>query len=300
MKILIIGANGQLGWELVKRGEARDFDTVPLDLPEFDITDRSQVQKQVLQANVSLVINAAAHTAVDRAESEAELAFGINRDGPSHLASSCAEEGIPLIHISTDYVFDGRKKTPYSEKDPVCPLGVYGKSKAGGEARVRDLLQEHIILRTSWLYGTHGNNFVKTMIHVGREQELVRVVADQYGSPTYAGDLADAILDIAVLIRKGGPIPWGTYHYCGKGETSWHGFAEKIFELAGQHVSLKVRRVEAITTEAYPTPAKRPAWSCLDCSFIERQFHISPRPWQKGLEEMICRMFTIQHENNDL
>jgi dTDP-4-dehydrorhamnose reductase len=300
MEILIIGANGQLGWELLNRSKPRNFDTVSLDLPEFDITDRSQVQKQVLQANVSLVINAAAHTAVDRAESEAELAFGINRDGPSHLASACAEKSIPLIHISTDYVFDGRKKTPYSEGDPVCPLGVYGKSKEGGEVSVRDLLQEHIILRTSWLYGTHGNNFVKTMIHLGGQQEQVRVIADQYGSPTYTGDLADAILDIAALIRKGGPIAWGTYHYCGKGETTWHGFAEKIFELAGQYVSLKVKKVEAITTEDYPTPAKRPAWSCLDCSSIETQFHISPRPWQEGLEEMIWRMFNTQHENNSL
>ncbi|MBW1900114.1 MAG: dTDP-4-dehydrorhamnose reductase [Deltaproteobacteria bacterium] len=300
MKILIIGANGQLGWELSRRAAAMGFDTVPLDLPGFDITDRSQVQKGVGQAGVSLVINAAAHTAVDQAESEEELAFAINRDGPSYLASSCAEAGIPLIHISTDYVFDGTKKSLYSENDPVCPLGVYGKSKADGEIRIREHLREHIILRTAWLYGVHGHNFVKTMLRLGREQDRVRVVSDQYGCPTYAGDLADATLDIAGRIRDGKNIAWGTYHYCCKGETSWLGFAEKIFKLASQYVPVKVEKVEGITTEDYPTPAKRPARSGLDCSFIETQFGINPRPWQESLEEMIAHIFDTENENNAL
>jgi len=300
VKILIIGANGQLGWELLRRGKVSGFDTIALDLPDFDITDPSQVQESVLQAGISLVINAAAHTAVDRAESEADLAFAVNRDGPSYLASSCAAAGIPLIHISTDYVFDGNKKNPYCEADPVCPLGVYGKSKAEGEIRVRDLLQEHIILRTAWLYGVHGHNFVKTMLRLGREQKLIRVVADQYGSPTYAGDLANAILKIADLIGKGEKIAWGTYHFCGKGETSWHGFSEKIFQLAGHYVSLKVEKVEPITTEQYPTAAKRPPGSALDCSLIETRFGICARPWQEGLQEMLELTFTIENEDHAL
>ena len=300
MKILVIGANGQLGWELSRRAPARGFDTIPLDLPEFDITDRSRIQKQLGQHGASLVINASAHTAVDQAESEKELAFSINRDGPANLARFCAEAKIPLIHISTDYVFDGTKKGLYSETDPMRPLGVYGKSKADGETSVREHLREHIILRTSWLYGIHGRNFVKTMLRLGKDQDLVRVVADQYGCPTYAGDLADAILVIAGRVRDGKNIAWGTYHYCCEGETSWHGFAEKIFELARQYVPVKVKKVAAITTEDYPVPAKRPARSGLDCSFIERQFGINPRPWQESLEEMIAHMFDSKDENNAL
>jgi len=300
VETLIIGANGQLGWELVRRGETLGFDILPLDLPEFDITDRTHVQKQVMRPGVSLVINAAAHTAVDRAESEAALAFAINRDGPSYLASSCAEAGIPLIHISTDYVFDGNKKSPYSEKDPVCPLGVYGISKADGETEIRNRLKKHVILRTSWLYGVHGHNFVKTMLRLGKEQNLVRVVNDQYGCPTYAGDLADAVLAIAGRIQEGNRISWGTYHYCCNGDTTWYDFAVKIFELARQYIPLKIEKVVPITTEEYPLPAKRPARSALDCSFIETQFNINPRPWQEGLEEMIHRLFSNEDENNTL
>jgi len=300
MKILVIGANGQLGWELCKRGVRAGFDVLPLDLPEFDITDRSSVQKTVARQNVSLAINASAYTAVDLAESEVELAFAINRDGPSYLASACGNAGIPLIHISTDYVFDGKTRNPYSETDPVCPLGVYGKSKAEGEKKVRDLLDEHIILRTAWLYGVHGNNFVKTMLRLGKEQERLRVVADQYGCPTFAGDLADAILIIAARICGADNITWGTYHYCSKGKTTWHGLTEKIFELARPHISLKVKKVEPITTQEYPTPAKRPANSALNCSMIHDRFGISPRPWEESLEKMIARALSGENETDHL
>jgi len=287
MKVLAVGSNGQLGRELCRRGEKQGFDMVALDLPEFDITDFSTVKKAVSQAGVSLVINAAAYTAVDKAESEPELAFAINRDGPAHLASSCTEVGIPLIHISTDYVFDGNKKGPYFETEPVSPLGVYGRSKAAGEAEVRDHLQKHVIVRTAWLYGVHGQNFVKTMLRLGREKEELRVVADQYGCPTYAADLAEAILAIAVQIVEGHDIRWDTYHYCGKGETTWHGFAEKIFDLARERCSLMVKKVVPITTEEYPTPARRPANSVLDCSLITKHLGISTRPWEESLARMI-------------
>lgn len=287
MRVLVIGANGQLGWELCKRGEKQGFDIVSLDLPEFDITHRFAVKKGVSQAGVALVINAAAYTAVDQAESERELVFAVNRDGPAYLASYCAEVGIPLIHISTDYVFDGNKKGRYSETDTISPLGIYGKSKAAGEREVRDHLQEHIILRTAWLYGAHGHNFVKTMLRLGREKESLRVVADQYGCPTYAADLAEAVLEIAAQIGEGNDIIWGTYHYCGKGVTTWHGFAERIFELAREHYSLKVKKVVPITTAEYPTPAKRPVNSVLDCSLITITFGINPLLWHESLARMV-------------
>lgn len=288
MKILITGSNGQLGWELCRKGSSQGFDIVPLDLPEFDITDRRSVKKAVEQAGVSLIVNAAAYTAVDKAESEPGLAFAVNRDGPLNLASICAEFKIPLIHISTDYVFDGTKSGPYLETDPVSPIGAYGRSKAAGEEVVRDRLSEHIIIRTSWLYGIHGDNFVKTMLRLGREKEELEVVADQYGCPTYAADLTDAILTIAGRIdHRYDDIRWGIYHYCGRGRTSWHGFAEKIFDLAGKYDSFAVRRIRPITTGSFPAAAKRPANSVLDCSLMNKNFGISPPPWDESLDSML-------------
>jgi dTDP-4-dehydrorhamnose reductase len=294
MKIMVIGANGQLGWEVCRKAEERGYPMVALDLPGFDITDPFAVQKGVTQDDISLVINTAAYTAVDQAESEPERAFAINCDGPAYLASQCAEKGIPLIHLSTDYVFDGTKKGAYLEADPVSPLGVYGKSKAAGEEEVRNHLREHIIFRTAWLYGIHGHNFVKTMLRLGKEKELVRVVSDQYGCPTYTSDLAEAILTLVTRIWTDGKITWGTYHYCGEGVTTWHGFAQAIFDLAKQYVSLKVKRVEPITTAEYPNPAKRPANSALNCSLIEQHFGISPRPWHESLARMLSVMFQLK------
>jgi dTDP-4-dehydrorhamnose reductase len=293
VRVLVIGANGQLGWELCRRGKKKGFEIIPLDLPQFDITDPTSVKKAVRDTNIRLVINAAAYTAVDQAESEPEVAFAVNRDGPAHLASSCAEFGIPLISVSTDYVFDGNKKGPYMETDPVSPLGVYGNSKAAGEEEIRERLSEHIILRTSWLYGVHGHNFVKTMLRLGREKESLTVVADQYGCPTYAADLAEAILVIAARIDEGCDIAWGTYHYSGMGGTCWHGFAEKIFELARQYDTLAVRSVKPIFTSEYPTPAKRPANSVLDCSLLTKTFGISPPLWHESLSLALKKIFSI-------
>jgi dTDP-4-dehydrorhamnose reductase len=297
MKVLVIGANGQVGYELVRRGANQGLQMVGLDLPEIDITKSASVKKVMDQDGFAMLINAAAYTAVDTAESEPNFAFAVNSDGPVHLASACAEVGIPIVHISTDYVFDGRKKGAYLESDPVSPLGVYGKSKAAGEVEVRNRLQEHIILRTSWLYGVHGQNFVKTMLQLGREHTVLRVVADQYGCPTYAADLAEAILAIAAKHREGRQIAWGTYHYCGSGVTNWHEFAEKIFELARQHDSFTVRTVEPITTAEYPTPAERPANSVLDCSLITKRFSITPRPWPERLARMLELMLSPRESN---
>ena len=294
MRILLTGANGQVGWELSNRGGQRGLEILALERADLDITDPVSVSEEVNRSGVSLVVNAAGYTAVDEAESEPELAFAVNRDGPTYLASACGKVGIPLVHISTDYVFDGQKKGAYLETDPVSPLSVYGKSKAAGEVAVRKHLREHFILRTGWVYGVHGHNFVKTMLRLGREREEVQVVTDQYGCPTYAADLAETILRIAAQLQEGRQIIWGTYHYCGKGVTSWHGFAEEIFRLANQYTSLKVKRIEPISTAEYPTPAKRPANSVLDCSLVEKEFGIRSRPWSESLARMIKEMFSIK------
>jgi len=292
MKLLIIGANGQLGWELGKRGGRQGFDSDSVDLPQFNITDQAQVVAQVEKSAPNMIINASAYTAVDKAESESELAFAVNERGPSYLADACAANGIPMVHVSTDYVFSGDKETPYFETDPVSPMGVYGQSKAAGEYAVRNKLKSHIIIRTAWLYGVNGQNFVKTMLRLGKERKTIRVVADQHGCPTYAADLADAILTIAGQVGNGLKGNWGTYHYCGRGNTNWHGFAEAIFEMAKPLISLKIQNVEPISTDAYPTPAKRPVNSVLDCSRIQKEFGVRNRPWKESLWEMLKIVLT--------
>ena len=290
-KLAVVGSKGQLGWELCSKGPDCDLDAIRLDLPEFDITDPLRVDKAFSQDEIALVINAAAYTAVDQAESEPEIAFAVNSEGSGYLAAACARRNIPLVHISTDYVFDGNKSTPYTETDPICPIGVYGKSKAAGEKAVREAQKHHIILRTSWLYGAHGNNFVKTILRLANEREELRVVGDQYGCPTYAADFAEAILSIVDNIRAQGEIPWGTYHYCGHGITTWHQFAQKICELAKKHSPMRVREIKAISTDEYPTPARRPFYSALDCTRIEKCFGVRRKPWQDSLAEMLAGMF---------
>ena len=285
--IAIIGSNGQLGWELVRSAEHRGYEALALDFPEIDITQPASIKGNLSSKNLSVVINAAAYTAVDRAESEPDQAYAVNRDGSANLADFCEQAALPLIHVSTDYVFDGSKAGPYTEDDPVAPLGVYGQSKEAGETEVRRRLQEHLIIRTAWLYGVHGHNFVKTMLRLGKEREIIKVVDDQTGCPTYAADLADAILLMTDHILSGKKIPWGTYHFCGGGSTTWHGFAEAIFKIAKKYEAFSVQEVIPITSDEYPTPVKRPTNSVLDCSKIEKNFGICPRPWIKSLTDMI-------------
>lgn len=196
MKILVIGSKGQLGHELLIQGNNSGYEILPADLPELDITDKTQVKHWLEKFRPSFVVNSAAYTNVDKAETEIDLAFAVNRDGPANLAEICALFKVPLIHISTDFVFDGKKKSPYIESDPASPLSIYGKSKQEGDNEVRARLKNHIILRTAWLYGVHGHNFVKTMLRLGKEKEVINVVADQFGSPTSAADLAAAVLQI--------------------------------------------------------------------------------------------------------
>lgn len=292
MKVMITGSKGQVGTEMCLKSKALGLDIVPLDLPDFDITDMNAVDRAIAGGGISCVVNAAAYTAVDKAETEPDDAFRVNRQGPANLARACCRQRIPLIHISTDYVFNGSKTDAYVETDPVSPVGIYGKSKAAGEGDVRDALPEHLILRTAWLCSAHGTNFVKTMIRLGQERDEIGVVADQQGCPTFASDIADAILNMIDQINNRRDIAWGTYHYCGKGVTTWYGFAKKILELAGRRTTLRVSRIKPLTTREYPTPAKRPANSALNCARIQEKFNIFPKQWQDSLADLVNQLFS--------
>jgi dTDP-4-dehydrorhamnose reductase len=296
MNILIAGAKGQLGTELMRQGPDRGFSAFPVDLPEVDITGPDPVRAAIRDAGASLVINCAAYTQVDMAESQDMLAYKVNSLGPAILAHVCTEAKIPMIHVSTDFVFDGSQRTPYRETDPISPMSVYGKSKAMGEAMVERILSRHIIIRTAWLYAFQGQNFVRTILRLGTEKETVRVVSDQFGCPTCAADLAEAILTLSEAIRTKGEVAWGTYHYCGNGVISWHEFAQAILDIAKAYMPLKTTRVEPIPTDQYPTPAKRPAYSALDCEKIQNQFGIYPKPWRESLEKTLWQMLKKQVE----
>ncbi len=289
--ILLTGAEGQLGWEVARRVQA------PLTVrattrAQLDITNREQVLNVIADTMPKVIINAAAYTAVDKAEANSDIAFSVNRDGPAFLAEACSRSNLPLIHLSTDYVFDGTKTTPYAESDASAPLGVYGASKHAGEMAVREACIQHVILRTAWVYGVHGNNFVKTMLRLARERTELRVVDDQYGSPTFAGDLADAVLAVARRLIGGTcpPDGVGTFHCTGDGATTWCNFARKIFEIAEPRIQA-IPDVQPITTADYPTPARRPANSALDCSKLERVYGIALRPWEEALTDMLDEVF---------
>ena len=299
MKILITGSNGQLGWELCQRKSQYDKDSFACDLPLFDLTDKDNIIQTIDTVKPDIIINAAAYTAVDPAEKDPETAFKVNRDGVGYLADACKAAAIPLIHISTDYVFDGTKDAAYKETDPISPIGIYGKSKAQGEELLRQTWPNHIILRTAWLYSVHGNNFIKTMLRVGKQNEQLRVVDDQYGCPTSASDLADAILTIADGILNKHMKTWGTYHYSNSGKTTWFKFAQKIFEFAAPYDTFALKQLHPITTEAYPTPAKRPANSVLDCTLISETFSIELIPWESSLEKIIKQLYTGKNNSNE-
>ena len=289
MKLLVLGAGGQVGRELCRREWPAGDRLAAFDRGDVDITSAQSIADAMRRERPDLVINAAAYTAVDRAESEPDAAWAINCTGPAQLAEACRTAAVPLIHISTDYVFDGSKARPYREDDPVNPLGVYGRSKEAGDRAVREALPEHVILRTAWVYSAHGHNFVKTMLRLAGERPVLRVVADQTGSPTSAADIAAAI---AAIVRRiaAGQGRWGTYHFTGAGAVTWHGFAEAIFELAAPWRG-PPPRVEAIATADYPTPTRRPANSVLDCRLIAETFGIIPRPWREALAEVIRELY---------
>jgi dTDP-4-dehydrorhamnose reductase len=288
MRILVAGSQGQLARALVERGRSRHgLSIVALGRPQLDLADTSSIARVVAAEQPDLIINTAAYTAVDNAEREPKAAFAINRDGAGGLATSAREIDAPIVHISTDYVFDGTKSNAYVETDATCPIGVYGSSKREGEAAVATANPEHLILRTSWLFSPYGHNFLKTMLRLAAERPELRVVADQFGNPTYAPDLADAILELASrVVDKAFPPVWGIYHAAGTGDTSWHGFATEIVRAAARITVPKVS-VIPIATADYPTTTRRPANSQLNCDKLERVFGIRLPPWQQSVAKCI-------------
>jgi dTDP-4-dehydrorhamnose reductase len=280
---LIVGTSGQLATEL-----HRQADGLPLQpAQKVDIADEHAIRTLLDAARPSLVINASAYTAVDRAEQERERAFAVNANGPRYLARWCAANAAALIHISTDYVFNGAKASAYVEDDAVDPLNVYGESKLAGEIAIREELGQHLILRTSWVFSAHGQNFVKTMRRLAAERDELRVIADQHGRPTSAADLAGAVWRLTrERLLGAAPMTWGTYHLANADPTTWHGFAEAIVELEARRMSRRPM-VHGIPATEYPTPAKRPANSVLDTSRFETTFGFGLRPFRRALRDVM-------------
>jgi dTDP-4-dehydrorhamnose reductase len=284
--ILVFGAAGQLGREILKLAADRGIEAAGLTRFEADITDADAIARAVKAMTPQLIVNTAAYTAVDKAESESAAAEAINSEGAGTIARVAAAADVPLIHISTDYVFDGTKSGPYVETDPIAPLGVYGKTKANGEAKVRGAALKHVILRTAWVYGRFGNNFLKAIMRLARERDCLRVVADQHGCPTSTVDIAEAVLAVHRLILMGQPT-WGTFHFAGFGATTWHGFAEMIVAAQAKTTG-RAPPIEAITTADYPTPARRPANSELDSSRFVATFGYRAQAWQARTAETVA------------
>ena len=285
-KFLITGAKGQVGYCLALQLQGK-YEILAVDRDELDITDQSAVKNAVENFRPDVIINAAAHTAVDRAETEVELSKAINVKGPQYLAEAAKDVGAAILHISTDYVFDGQREGKYKETDATDPQGVYGKTKLEGEQAVAKANDKFIVLRTAWVFGEHGNNFVKTMLRLAKTRDTLGVVADQIGGPTYAGDIARTLIQIAEKIINGETVEYGIYHFTGEPYVSWCDFAKAIFaEAISQNVLEKSPLVNAITTADYPTPAKRPANSCLDLTKIQQAFGVQPSNWQRALKNI--------------
>jgi dTDP-4-dehydrorhamnose reductase len=285
---LVTGAKGQVGSELIQQGEKLGLQMLATDRTELNITRQHEVNSFIQMQQPDIVINAAAYTDVDRAESEPELAYATNRDGAAYLAQACADNHIPLLHLSTDYLFDGNKQGGYCETDSPNPRSIYGKSKLEGERAIESILTQHLILRVSWVFGAKGPNFVKTMLRLGRERKVLKVVADQHGGPTWSGDIAGILLNLVKRWRAGETIPWGTYHYSGQPATTWHAFAEVIFEQAEELEVIDTSpKVEPITTMEYLTTAPRPLNSVFDCHKIAQELGIVQPDWRVGLKELL-------------
>jgi dTDP-4-dehydrorhamnose reductase len=286
--ILVFGASGQLGREMLNLAEIRGIEAVGLSRAEADITDAAAVARAMAAVKPRLILNAAAYTAVDKAETDLAAAEAINVEGAGIVAHAAAAAGVPVIHISTDYVFDGTKTKPYVETDPVAPIGVYGTTKAKGEAKVRAMAQRHVILRTAWVFGRFGNNFLKTMLRLVPTCDRLRVVTDQHGCPTSTVDIAEAVLAIDRTIAAGGQV-WGTYHFAGSGATSWHSFAERIVAAQAKTTG-RNPLVEAITTADYPARARRPANSELDSGLFATTFGYRAQAWQTRTAETVASL----------
>jgi dTDP-4-dehydrorhamnose reductase len=283
--LLLFGAGGQVGQDIIARGGASGIEVAARARAQADIADADAVEQALRQARPQIVVNAAAYTKVDKAESERDEAFRVNATGPGLIAAACAAVGIPLIHLSTDYVFDGTKTTPYVESDPTAPLGVYGASKLAGEEAVWTRHKKHLILRTSWVYGKFGANFLKTVLRLAGERDELRIVADQHGSPTSTADIADAILALTPRLLAGDGH-WGTYHFTGDGETNWCQFADEILSRREKWLGSRPK-LTPITTAEYPTPARRPANSVLDNALFRTTFRFGAKPWRQSVSDAV-------------
>ena len=283
MNVLITGAAGMTGSELARQAAERKWDVVALDRNDLDITDAGAVSRIIGKERPDVVINAAAYTAVDAAETSAEEAMAVNGAGPRHIARAAKANAAWLLHISTDYVFDGQGSEPYVPDDPPAPINAYGESKLAGELGVRDESSQHVIVRTSWVYSHEGKNFVTTMLRIARERDEIRVVDDQRGCPTSSQDLSHALLSAASLLSRTQAA--GTYHFSNRGQATWFDFAKAIFEFRGAPHP----RVIPISTDEFPTPARRPRWSVLDTTSFQRAFGVDPRPWRDALRETMER-----------
>ena len=291
--VLVTGAGGQLGIELSAAAWPKGWIVVALGRDALDLTDPAAIASRVAGghdgAPWAAVVNAAAYTAVDRAESDVVAAWTVNALAPAALAAACAAANVPLVHVSTDYVFAGDRQGAWEVDDPVAPLGVYGASKLGGELAVRTSGARHAIVRTAWVVSAQGGNFVKTMLRVGAERDVLRVVDDQHGSPTSAADLAAALARIAVRLADDPQAPTGTFHFSNAGATTWAGFALEIFRQSALRGGPSAE-VEPIATSDYPTPATRPANSLLSHDAIRAAYGITPRPWNDALGDILDQL----------
>ncbi len=293
MRLLIAGWQGQVARALVEAAPARpEIAALAVGRPALDLVDPGSVARTVNDVRPDIVINSAAYTAVDKAEGEPGAAHALNAEGARVLAESAAKHGAVIIHISTDYVFDGLKTAPYVEDDPTSPMSVYGRSKLAGEDAVRRANPRHVIVRTSWVHSATGSNFTKTMLRLGAERPELKVVDDQTGAPTYAPHLAAALLDMAREVA-GTPKPehFGTFHATGSGATTWCGFAREIFRVAATRGAI-TPVLKPITTAEYPTPARRPANSQLDCSKLARVYGLTLPEWRTGVADCVARLTT--------
>jgi dTDP-4-dehydrorhamnose reductase len=285
MKLLITGGNGQVAYDLVRLARAQQIDFIAPSRAELDIADLYSVMTALEQFKPDFVVNTAAYTQVDRAEQEILQSFAVNAEGAKNLAIACEKFHCPLLHLSTDYVFDGKQNYPYIETDHVAPINVYGNSKLLGEEEIHQYGKNFIILRVSAVFGVHGNNFVKTILRLARERETLRIVSDQITCPTPAADIAATLLEICKNPQ------WGLFHYCGEPVISWYEFAKNIIEQASRYEVLRVKEIEAITTADYPTPAKRPHYSVLNCEKFKKTFHLQQPDWRIGLTNVITTLY---------
>jgi dTDP-4-dehydrorhamnose reductase len=290
VKVLVTGREGQLARGLLEAAEGAGVQVVAIGRPDLDLADEGSVAAAVARERPDIVVNAAAYTAVDRAESEPAVAHAVNALGAERTAKACAANAIPIIQISTDYVFDGAKAGPYLEDDPTGPINVYGRTKLEAEQRVAKACERHLILRTAWVHSPWGANFVKTMLGLATTRPSIGVVDDQLGSPTYAPDLARIVLAVAARAAADpAGVRWGIYHAVSRGETNWYGFAREVFQRAAEH-GLPAADVTAIPASAFPTPARRPANSRLNCDRLRLLLGLELPDWRVGVKDCVARL----------